>query len=95
MNARVFMIMGALAVALPATAAVVVRTAVAYRPHPVARGAAVGATAVAVGSAVRTLPPSCRAVRVGNMAYQQCGTIWYQPRYAGSDVTYIVVAPPH
>lgn len=85
-----------------ARAAVVVRTAVAYRPRPVARaavgtavvaGAAV-ATAAVVGSTVRTLPPQCVSTVVGNVAYQQCGSTWYQPHYAGSNVTYVVVNPP-
>ena len=42
----------------------------------------------------RSLPPSCSTVMVGNVAYQQCGSTWYQPRYAGSAVTYVVVNPP-
>jgi hypothetical protein len=81
-------------------ARVVVRTAVNYRP--VAR-AVVGtavvataavATAAVVGSVVNSIPPSCGSVMVGNVAYQQCGSTWYQPQYAGSSVTYIVVNPP-
>jgi hypothetical protein len=92
----------ALLLAAGARAAVVVRTAVAYRPRPVARaavgtavvaGAAV-ATAAVVGSTVRTLPPQCVSTVVGNVAYQQCGSTWYQPHYAGSNVTYVVVNPP-
>jgi hypothetical protein len=92
----------ALVASTPARA-VVVRTSVAYRPvarpvyrpaAPVARTAAVVGTAVAVGTVVHTLPPSCTAVRVGNVAYQQCGPTWYRPSYAGSAVTYTVVAPP-
>jgi hypothetical protein len=79
-----------------ANAVVVVRTHVNY--HPVARAAVVGtaavATAVAVGTVVRSIPPSCTSVMVGNVAYQQCGSTWYQPRYAGSQVTYVVVNPP-
>jgi hypothetical protein len=79
-----------------ANAVVVVRTHVNY--HPVARAAvattaAVGA-AVVVGSVVRSLPPACTSVMVGNVAYQQCGNTYYQPRYAGSQVTYVVVNPP-
>jgi len=81
-----------------ANAIIVARTAVAYRPHPVARAAvattAVAATAVAVGTVVHSIPPSCSAVVVGNVTYQQCGSTWYQPRYAGSQVTYVVVNPP-
>jgi hypothetical protein len=87
-----------LGVARDAMALVVVRRSVAYRPHPVAAAAVVGtaavATAVAVGTVVRTLPPQCQTVMVGNVAYQQCGGTYYQPRYSGSDVTYVVVSPP-
>jgi hypothetical protein len=79
-----------------AHAVVVVRRSVNY--HPVARAAvvttaAVG-TAVVVGSMVHSLPPTCTSVMVGNVAYQQCGKTYYQPRYAGSEVTYVVVNPP-
>jgi hypothetical protein len=79
-----------------AHAVVVVRRSVNYRPvarAAVVTGAAV-ATAVAVGTVVRSLPPSCTSVMVGNVAYQQCGHTWYQPRYSGSQVTYVVVNPP-
>jgi hypothetical protein len=79
-----------------ANAVVVVRRSVNYRP--VARAAVVGtaavATAVAVGTVVRSIPPSCTSVMVGNVAYQQCGSTYYQPRYSGSQVTYVVVNPP-
>jgi hypothetical protein len=79
-----------------ANAVVVVRRSVNY--HPVARAAvrttAVVATAVAVGTIVNSIPPSCSSVMVGNVAYQQCGNTWYQPRYAGSQVSYVVVNPP-
>ena len=94
--ARMGIVMAALAAPSFAQAAVVVRRAVAYRP--VARTAAVvgtaAVTAAAVGSAVRSLPPQCTAVTVGGATYQQCGSTWYQPRYAGSQVTYVVVNPP-
>jgi len=87
--------------------AVVVRTAVAYRPvpvyrapvyHPVARTAAVvgtaAVTAAVVGSVVSTLPPSCTSVIVNGIAYRQCGSAWYQPSYAGTTINYTVVNPP-
>lgn len=104
---RLFMALGAwLTVAVVsivaqpiASAIIVARTAVAYRPRPVARAVvattAVAATAIAVGTIVNSVPPSCSTVVVGNVAYQQCGSTWYQPRYAGSQVTYVVVNPPH
>lgn len=79
-----------------ANAVVVVRRSVNYRPvarAAVVTGAAV-ATAVAVGTVVRSIPPSCSSVMVGNVAYQQCGNTWYQPRYSGSQVSYVVVNPP-
>ena len=67
--------------------------------HPVATAAAVTATvavtSAVVGSIVRSVPPNCVPVSYGGMVYQQCGSTWYQPQYAGSQVTYIVVNPPH
>lgn len=88
-----------IAVQAQAWVAVRTRTAVAYRPvHPVARTAAVvgtaAVTAAVVGSVVHSLPPHCSSVVVGNVAYQQCGPNWYRPQYAGTTVTYVVVAPP-
>jgi hypothetical protein len=66
--------------------------------HPIGTAAAITATAVVtaavVGSVVHTIPPSCMPVQVGNMIYQQCGTVWYQPQYAGPNVQYVVIEPP-
>jgi hypothetical protein len=28
------------------------------------------------------------------MSYQQCGSTWYEPRFAGTSVSYVVVSPP-
>jgi hypothetical protein len=85
----------------PGARAVVVRTAVGYRAAPVAPAARTAAvvgtaavTAAAVGSVVHTLPPACTSVMVGNVAYQQCGSTWYQPTYAGTTINYTVVTPP-
>ena len=59
-------------------------------------GAVVGAavTAAVVGTRVTTLPPACSVVIVNGFAYQQCGSVWYQPQIAGSSTTYIVVNAP-
>jgi hypothetical protein len=66
--------------------------------HPVARAAGAAAaatvTAAVVGSIVYSLPPSCSAVVVNGLTYQQCGGTWYQPQYAGTQVTYVVVNAP-
>ncbi|MBO9709506.1 MAG: hypothetical protein J7521_14970 [Caulobacter sp.] len=66
--------------------------------HPVATAAAVGATvavtAAVVGSITRTLPPSCSTVIVNGISYSQCGATWYEPRYSGTTVEYVVVNPP-
>ena len=66
--------------------------------HPAAKAAAVTAaatvTAAVVGSIVYSLPPACSAVMVNGMTYQNCSGTWYQPQYAGSQVTYVVVNPP-
>ncbi|BBU29643.1 hypothetical protein BTHE68_33770 [Burkholderia sp. THE68] len=69
-----------------------------YNDHPVATAAAVTtaavATAAVVGSIVRSLPPSCSAISVNGVTYQQCGSTWYQPQYSGTTVQYVVVNPP-
>jgi len=66
--------------------------------HPVAAaavvGAAVGATAAAIGSYAYSIPPDCGTVIVNGMSYYQCGSTWYQPQYAGTDLQYEVVNPP-
>jgi hypothetical protein len=66
--------------------------------HPVATAAAVTATAMVtaavVGSIVRSVPPSCTSVIVNGMAYQQCGSTWYQPQFSGTTTTYVVVNAP-
>lgn len=66
--------------------------------HPVATGVAIGATAAVtaavVGSMVNTLPPSgCTTVIRNGIAYSQCGSVWYEPRYSGNNVSYVVVNP--
>jgi hypothetical protein len=66
--------------------------------HPVATAAAVTAvavtTAAVVGSIVHSIPPSCSAVMVNGLTYQQCGSTWYQPQYAGTTVQYVVINAP-
>jgi hypothetical protein len=51
-------------------------------------------TAVAIGSMVQTLPPSCSAVVVNGVTVQNCGGTYYQPQFSGTNVNYVVVAPP-
>lgn len=69
-----------------------------YYGHPVATAAAVTATvavtAAVVGSIVHSIPPSCTAVIVNGLTYQQCGSTWYQPQYVGTTVQYVVINPP-
>lgn len=69
-----------------------------YNDHPVATAAAVTTavvgTAAVIGSIVRSLPPSCSAMNVNGVTYQQCGSTWYQPQYAGTTVQYVVVNAP-
>ena len=66
--------------------------------HPVARATAATAaavtTAAVVGSVVNSIPPSCSAVNVTGVTYQQCGSTWYQPQFVGTTVNYVVVNPP-
>ncbi|WP_028452578.1 hypothetical protein [Chitinilyticum aquatile] len=67
--------------------------------HPIATAAAVTATvavtSAVIGSIVNTVPANCVPVNYAGTVYQQCGNTWYQPQYAGSNVTYVVVNPPH
>jgi hypothetical protein len=66
--------------------------------HPVATAAAVTATAMVtaavIGSVVSSIPPSCSAVIVNGLTYQQCGSTWYQPQFSGTSTTYVVVNAP-
>lgn len=63
--------------------------------HPVGTAVAIGATAAVIGSIIYSLPPSCNMVQYGGVSYQRCGSIWYQPRYAGTSVEYVVVNSPY
>jgi len=56
--------------------------------------AAVAVTAAVIGSTVTVLPPACTVVYANGITYQQCGGAYYQPRYVGTSVSYVVVASP-
>ena len=66
--------------------------------HPAATAAAVTAaavtTAAVIGSVVHSIPPSCSAVSINGVTFQQCGSTWYQPQFVGTTINYIVVNPP-
>jgi hypothetical protein len=66
--------------------------------HPVATAAVIGATAAvtaaAIGSIVYTVPSTCVTTIVNGFSYYQCGSTWYQPRYAGTTVQYVIVGSP-
>lgn len=58
--------------------------------------ATVAVTNAVIGSVTRTLPSSsCVASPYGSLTYYSCGDTWYQPRYYGSNVEYIVVERPY
>lgn len=67
--------------------------------HPVAAGMAIGTaaavTSAVVGSMIYSLPPSCANRYYGGVTYSYCNGTWYQPQYAGSSVTYVVVNQPY
>ena len=74
-----------------------------YWNHPVATAAAVGivagtaaaVTQAALGSTVYALPTTgCVSTITAGLTYFHCGTIWYQPRYVSSGVSYVVVTGP-
>jgi hypothetical protein len=66
--------------------------------HPVAAGAAFAAgaavTSAAIGSVAYSLPAACSVVVVNGISYQHCGSTWYEPQFAGTSVSYVVVGSP-
>jgi hypothetical protein len=66
--------------------------------HPIATAAGVAAaatvTSAAIGSVLYRRPVGAVPVVVGGVSYLQVGSTWYQPQYAGTQVTYVVVQPP-
>ena len=52
------------------------------------------ASSPAVGSVVTILPDDCITTVVNGSVYRQCGSVWYQRQYTGSDVSYVVVPAP-
>lgn len=69
-----------------------------FNDNPIATAAAITATtmvtAAVIGSIVNTPPVGCMTTVINGIAYQQCGSTWYQPQYAGTSVTYMVVGHP-
>lgn len=63
-----------------------------YNPGPSV--GAVVATTLVVGAIVASLPPNCSTLIVNGISYHSCGGTYYQPRYSGGTVTYIVVTKP-
>jgi hypothetical protein len=57
--------------------------------------ATVAITNAVIGSVTRTLPPSCVTRPYASLTYYYCGDTWYQPRYYGSNVEYVVVERPY
>jgi hypothetical protein len=46
------------------------------------------------GTVVATLPPSCSMVTMGGPTTYNCGGVYYQPYYSGSNLVYHVVPGP-
>jgi hypothetical protein len=69
-----------------------------YYRRPVVYGAgAVAATAAAIsiGTRVAALPAGCRKITVNGRLYYDCSGTYYQPKYDGPDVVYVVVKNPN
>jgi hypothetical protein len=68
------------------------------RWHPGADAAvwtrAAGLTTVPVGSIAYSLAPACTPTHVNTVTYYQCGSVWFQPQFAGTTVTYVAVDAP-
>jgi hypothetical protein len=56
-------------------------------------GAMAVTTAAVVGSSYYALPPGCTVVYTYGPPYHYCGSVYYEQRYQGSQVTYVVVNP--
>ncbi|MGA0614995.1 hypothetical protein [Paracoccus sp. KR1-242] len=52
------------------------------------------ATALAIGTMVRSAPSGCADVQVGNHIYKHCGDTWLQAAYSGHQLVYIAVEDP-
>ena len=69
-----------------------------HHHHPIAGGIAFGAaaavTAGVVGSWMYTLPAGCSPYPYGGYSYYSCGGVYYETRYEGDKVVYVVVDEP-
>lgn len=57
--------------------------------------ATVAVTSAVIGSVTRTIPSTCVVQTYTSITYYNCGDTWYQPRYSGSNVEYVVVGRPY
>jgi nucleoid-associated protein YgaU len=55
--------------------------------------AAVAGAPLPLGTVVSALPPGCVATPVGGVNYQYCGGNFYEPKYQGSTLVYVVAKP--
>lgn len=76
------------------TAVVVGSTMEAEQAAAQQQQAAQPAQVVPVGTVVPQLPAGCAAVVVNGVSYSDCGGIFYQAAYQGSNLVYVVVAKP-
>ena len=47
----------------------------------------------AVGTMVTSLPPGCTTSVLNGVEYQRCGSTYYQPHMAGSNLVFVVAQP--
>jgi hypothetical protein len=51
-------------------------------------------TAIATGELAFALPSSCVLAGRFGATYYNCNGVWYEPRFARTSITYVVVNPP-
>ena len=56
--------------------------------------AAQSASAVAIGTVVKTLPAGCTVVTVSGVQYQDCSGSFYKTAFQGNNLVYVVVEKP-
>jgi hypothetical protein len=47
-----------------------------------------------IGTTVGTLPTGCVSSPVNDIAYQDCGGVYYRPAFSGNNLVYVVVEKP-
>jgi hypothetical protein len=76
-----------------ATTAAATTAAAASAPNPSAPPPAAPGAPLPVGSIVTALPPGCVQTILNGIAYERCGSTYYQASMMGSNLVFVVAQP--